>query len=69
LRRTTQIKLIVVAVLALIAVVLLYQNRQTVQTRVLFATIEMPRAVLLLVTLAIGFAGGLVTAGVWARKK
>ena len=69
MKLTTQMKVVAVAVLALVAVVLLYQNREPVQTKLLFATIEMPRAIMLLVTLAIGFAAGLITAGIWARNK
>ncbi len=69
MKRITQIKVLVGAVLALLTVIVLVQNRQPAQTKLLFVTIEMPRAIMLLGTLAIGFAAGLVTAGIWARKK
>jgi uncharacterized integral membrane protein len=36
------------------------QNTETVATRLLFATIEMPRALLLFITLAIGVVIGLI---------
>jgi len=56
--------------LALIAIVLivLFQNREPVETKFLFASITMPRAALLGVTLLIGMAAGvLLTLGL-SRK-
>lgn len=60
-------KLITLIVIAVIALVLIFQNMQTVQTRILFATIEMPRALLLIIVFALGFTGGLVTRYLFAR--
>jgi len=48
-----------VVLLALIAFVV-FQNTEQVQTRVLFITIEMPRAVLLAVTALLGFLFGIL---------
>lgn len=48
-----------VVLLALIAIVVI-QNTEQVQTRVLFISIEMPRAVLLAVTALLGFLFGLL---------
>lgn len=62
-------RLIVAVVLALLAVVVVLQNTEAVETRLLFATVTMPRAVLLLTTVLIGFALGLLTALVWMRKR
>ena len=59
-----QVKLVVVAVLVILAVILLIQNTEPVKTKLFLATLEMPRAILLLATLAIGFCAGLVTAGI-----
>lgn len=46
----------------IIVVVLILQNTQQVETKILFATIEMPRAVLLFITAALGFAAGVLMA-------
>ena len=57
-----RVKIAGVVIALLVVVVLILQNTQQVETRVLFATIEMPRAVLLFVTAALGFGAGLLTA-------
>lgn len=49
----------VVASLIIVAIVVI-QNTEQVQTRILFMTITMPRAVLLFITAALGFGAGLL---------
>lgn len=44
------------------------QNTEAVETHILFATVTMPRAVLLLTTLVIGFASGILMSLIWMRK-
>lgn len=61
--RAGQVKIVVVAVIILIAVILILQNREPVETKILFASVAMPRAVLLLVTAGISFVAGLLTGG------
>ncbi len=61
-------KVVVLLVLILLAVVILLQNTEVVETRVLFFSLRMPRAVLLLVATAIGFALGLVVSLLVAKK-
>lgn len=54
---------IIVAVLLLgLVVVVVLQNTEPVDTRFLFATVSMPRALLLVLTLLAGFALGLLAA-------
>ena len=53
-------KTLALAACALVAVIVAIQNRETVDTRLLFVTVTMPRALLLIVTLLIGAAIGLV---------
>jgi uncharacterized integral membrane protein len=60
----SRIKLIVVAVLVILAVVIVLQNTERVTTKVLFATIILPRAALLFVTLAMGFVAGILFSNV-----
>ena len=53
-------KFIIVLVISLLALTLILQNTTAVETRVLFMTITMPRALLLLVTFLVGFIAGLI---------
>ena len=55
-----KMKVIVIAILALLAAVIILQNVETVDTKILFITLSMPRAILLTVTWAIGLACGLL---------
>lgn len=62
-------KLIMLLSLVILAIVLIQQNTQAVETKLLFVTITMPRAVLLVMTLLIGFASGLLVAiGIGKRR-
>ena len=65
----SRLKLITIAVLAVLVGILVLQNTQPVETRVLFATVTMPRAVLLFVTALIGFALGVLVSLAVVRKK
>ena len=59
-----------VAVLALVVLIVVLQNTDSVDTRILFVTITMPRAALLFGTLGVGFVVGLFAAGkLLGRKK
>ena len=58
-----KLKIVGVAVIALIVVVVVLQNTQPVDTKLLFLTVTMPNAALLFGTLVIGFAIGVLTAG------
>lgn len=58
-----RIKLITAGVILVLFIIIGLQNTATMETRLLFATIEMPRVVLLIITFAlggvVGFIGGL----------
>ena len=64
-----QAKPIAITVLIVLAVVVMLQNTEAVETRILFASVIMPRAILLVVTLALGFGIGILVSGRWTRKK
>lgn len=51
---------IAVVVLAVLVLVVVLQNTESVRTKLLFVTVEMPRALLLLVTMLVGVVVGLV---------
>jgi uncharacterized integral membrane protein len=57
------LKFISIGLIASLAVVLVLQNTQAVETKLLFLTLTLPNAVLLSATLIIGFAIGILTAG------
>jgi uncharacterized integral membrane protein len=62
------IKIILISVVVSLAVVVALQNRQQVETKFLFTSITMPRMLLILSTLALGFIIGLITSGLLRRK-
>ena len=58
-----KLKFVAIAVVALFAVIVVLQNTQAVETKLLFLTLTLPNAALLFGTLIIGFAIGVFTAG------
>ena len=58
-----KLKIVAIAVLALVVVIVVFQNTQAVETKLLFLTMTLPNAALLFGTLIIGFAIGVLTAG------
>lgn len=56
-----RIKLIGIGVLVLLIIIVVFQNTERVDTKLLFFTITMPRALLLAATAAIGFIVGLMS--------
>ena len=62
-------KLIVAFVLVALALVVVFQNTQPVETKFLFASVTIPSAALLAITLLIGIAIGILIAlGLSVRK-
>jgi len=53
-------KVIAVGVLAVLVVIVAFQNTEAVQTRLLFTSVTMPMAILLFVTGTLGFLAGAV---------
>jgi len=62
-------KLITAAVLALMGLVIVLQNTESVDTKFLFITLEMPRAVLLFGTTTIGFLIGILVSLHFTKAK
>ena len=62
-------KLIVALVLAVLTVIVVLQNTEAVQTKLLFITVTMPRVLLLFLMLVIGFILGIVASLGWSKKK
>ncbi len=68
LTNKNKIKIAAAAVVAILAIIVIFQNTEVVETRLLFITVSMPRALLLIVTLLLGVLLGLMTA-VRIRRK
>jgi len=64
-----QSRIILAALIAVLLVILLVQNTHSVTTKLLFTTVTMPLAILLLATFLLGLAVGLLRASCLARKK
>ena len=64
-----RIKKIGILVLALFIGIVVLQNTESVQTKILFLTITMPRAVLLFLTALIGFIIGILSSWRMGRKE
>ncbi len=65
-------KLTTAFVLAVLAIILVLQNTEPVETKFLFLTVTMPRAALLAITMLIGIAVGILVSlaltGRWKKK-
>jgi uncharacterized integral membrane protein len=57
-----KIKIAAMLFIAVAALIVFFQNTESVKTRFLFATVEMPRALLLILTFAGGVVCGLIAA-------
>ncbi|MCF7875511.1 LapA family protein [Candidatus Bipolaricaulota bacterium] len=62
-------KLAVAAIIVILLAVIIFQNRETVSTRLLFATVKMSRAALIFLSATGGFILGLVGRFTYFRKK
>ncbi len=58
-----KLKIVAIAAIALVIVIVVLQNTQNVETKLLFLKVTMPNAALLFGTLIVGFASGVLTAG------
>ena len=62
-------RIAIVAIVAVLAIIVVVQNTQAVETKLLLVTVTMPRAVLLFVTLLIGFVIGVLSAEKMTRVR
>jgi uncharacterized integral membrane protein len=62
-------KLILALAMVALCLVLIFQNMQQVETKILFITVTMPRAGLLAITMLIGVAVGILIALWLARRQ
>ena len=64
-----QIKIAGILLLIIAIVIVVLQNTEIVQLKILFITLTMPRAVLLISTSLFGFVIGVLFSFLWKRKK
>ena len=64
-----KVRIIFIVLLVVLTVIVIFQNTQAVDTKLLFVTVTMPRALLLLVTLLCGLAIGFVLSEFRSKKK
>ena len=62
-------KMISIATLTILGVIIILQNTEQVETKLLFLSITMPRAILLMGTTLIGFALGILVSFFFQRKE
>ena len=58
----SKFKLVTLLILAIVALIVVIQNMQMVSARLLFVTISMPQAIMLVLMLLVGFVGGVFAA-------
>lgn len=63
-----KIKLITIIVISILTIVILLQNTEAVQARVLFATAQMSLALLMMLTFVLGFVVGILVPTYFLRK-
>ncbi|GEM_PF-4319781 len=64
-----KVKVGIAAVIAIIALIIIFQNSEPMTAKLLFVTIQMPTFALLLINLGIGFGLGLLTSALLRRRK
>jgi riboflavin transporter FmnP len=62
-------KIIIIAITSLLALIIFIQNTAVVKTKLLFMTIEMSMALLLILTFGLGFATGLIVSFILKRPE
>jgi uncharacterized integral membrane protein len=62
-------KIIIITVVSILALIIIFQNRESVKTKLLFMTVEMSRALLLILTFGLGFITGLVVSFLVKKTK
>lgn len=63
-----KIKIAIILIVSLLSLILFIQNRQMIETKLLFVTISMPLALLLILTFIMGSILGLVIASYVLRE-
>jgi uncharacterized integral membrane protein len=62
-------KLAAIVIVSVVTLIVVLQNTEVTQARILFWDLPMSRALLLILTFVLGFAIGILVAGGFLRKK
>ncbi len=65
----TKVKMAIFGIIALLAIIIFFQNTEEASTKILFATIIMPRSVMLIFTMLLGVVMGMVASVFLRRRK
>lgn len=65
----SKFKIVTAVILAILLIVVILQNTDLVETRLLFATVEMPRAAMLALAMLVGFVIGVLVVLSMGRRK
>jgi uncharacterized integral membrane protein len=63
-----KVKLIAIVVVSILTIIILGQNTEPVQARVLFVSVQMSRALLMMLTFVLGFVVGILVPTYFLRK-
>lgn len=62
-------KIIGLGLLVVVAIIIMFQNTEAVQTKILFFTLTLPRIILLFLTMLIGFVLGILVSYRMTKRK
>jgi uncharacterized integral membrane protein len=68
-REAMKPKIITGLILGVLIIIILFQNTKTMELQLYFWTISMPKIILILLVLIIGFLSGYITAKIMSKKK
>ncbi|HPC95152.1 MAG TPA: LapA family protein [Sedimentisphaerales bacterium] len=69
IEKKDKIKLVVLVVVAVMAIIIFLQNTEMAEARIFFLRVEMSRALLLILTFALGLLTGILVAVNFLRRK
>jgi uncharacterized integral membrane protein len=61
-------KLVTIIVISILVFIIFLQNTKSVETKILFMQVSMPRVILLILTFIVGFVAGTITTSLVLRK-
>jgi len=64
-----KVKLVGIIVFLVLAIIIIWQNKDPVDTHILLLQVRMSRALLLILTFVLGFLTGMLVAGHFLRRK
>ncbi len=69
MRLTDYIRGGIIIIMGIFALIVVIQNTESMPVKLVFTTVTMPRALLLFLTLGIGFLVGIMASYFWRRRR